>query len=303
MFDSVKRIIGPASAKRLVLVALTGLVCGAGGVYATNYSLWIHGRNGGGAAGNYLDFTYWGPDTAAAGVNKRSVNWDGYNRISMTNSRIRDALDCYCTGGNWCYIAAHSAGDLQIGYALSLFGGTTREVKDAAPNASGVCGSTGGTQAGWNIKWVGVAGGAAGGTELANLGSWAVSDPLTSDLKTSTARAMYDHNQTRAKAFYMFAGAKGTVYSSTLPGQDDEVIAYHSAGGVSGSGGASFCNPRDWFCNDLTLGQGPNEGGRAKWSWHAVQFRDDGEALDHYTRGNWQGIVSRLRADMEIYAQ
>ena len=73
-----------------------------------------------------------------------------------------------------------------------------------------------------------MAAGAAGGSELANVGSWAVSDPLTSDLKTATARAMYDHNQTRAKWFYMYAGAKGTLYSGILPGQDDEAVAYHT---------------------------------------------------------------------------
>ena len=44
--------------------------------------------------------------------------------------------------------------------------------------------------------------------------------------------------------------------TALLPGQDDEVVAYHSSGGVSGASGASFCNPRDWFCNDLTLGVG-----------------------------------------------
>lgn len=231
------------------------------------------------------------------------MNWDGYNRISTTNSRIRDGLDCYCTGANWCYIAAHSAGDLQMGYALSLYGGTTRKVKNATPNGAGVCGSAGGTQTGWNIKWITVAAGSAGGTELANLGSWAVSDPLTADHKTSTARAMYDHNQTRAAWFYMFAGAKGTAYSSILPGQDDEVVAYHSSGGVSGSGGASFCNPRDWFCNDLTMDATVNEGGRPKWAYHAVMFRDDAEAYDHYTRGNWQGMVSKMRADVVTFAQ
>jgi len=298
----VQRINQALKGKR-VLIAGLAMACLAGGVWATNYSLWINGRTGGGAVGNHLDFTYWGPSSAAAGVNKRSVNWDGYNRISTTNAGIRDALDCYCTGPNWCYVAAHSAGNLQIGYALSLYGGTSREVKNATPNASGVCGAAGGTQTGWNIKWVGVAAGAAGGSELADYGSWAVSDPLTSDLKTSTARAMYDHNQTRAKWFYMYAGAKGTAYSGILPGQDDEVVAYHSAGGVSGSGGGSFCNPSDWFCNNLTLGTDANEGGRAKWAWHSVQFRDDGESFDHYTRGNWQGAVSRLRADMATYAQ
>ena len=105
-----------------------------------------------------------------------------------------------------------------------------------------------------------------------------MSEPLVADLKTATARAMYDHNNTRAKMFYMWAGAKGTLYSFVLPGQDDEAIAYHSAGAISGSGGGSYCNPSDWLCNDLTLGTAPAEGGRAKWSNHTVVFRDTGEA-------------------------
>ena len=73
--------------------------------------------------------------------------------------------------------------------------------------------------------------------------------------------------------------------------------------GVSGSGGAGFCNPSDWFCNDLTLGTAANEGARAKWAYHSVQFRDDSESLDHYTRGNWGGVVSKVRADMAANAR
>src|SRR4051812_25166786 len=104
---------------------------------ATNYSLWVHGRGGGGQIGNYADFAYWGPSSTAAGVNKKAVNWDGYNHISSTNGGIRNALDCFCTGTNWCYIASHSAGDLQVGYALALYGGTARTKKNAIPNSSG----------------------------------------------------------------------------------------------------------------------------------------------------------------------
>jgi hypothetical protein len=290
--------------RTLALASSAALLCVAGGVYATNYSLWVNGRgNSTAVSGNHADFIYWGPAGTAAGVNKKSVNWDGYNRISTQNYRIRDALDCYCTGNNWCYVAAHSAGNLQVGYALSLFGGTTRNTKNATPSSAGVCGDTGGTQTGWNIKWVNIAAGAAGGSELSDAGSWTQSEPLVSDLKTSTARAMYDHNQTRSKWFYMYTGAKGTLYSGILPGQDDEAVSYHSSGGVSGSGGAGFCNPSDWFCNDLTLGTAANEGGKAKWSYHSVKFRDDTESLDHYARGNWAGVISKVRADMEANAR
>ncbi len=271
---------------------------------ATNYSLWINGRTGGGQIGNYNDFTYWGPASTSAGVNKKAVNWDGYNSISNQNGIVRNALDCYCTGNNWCYVAAHSAGNLQIGYSLALYGGSSRTITNATPNASGVCSASGaGTQTGWNIKFVDVAGGAAGGSELSDAGDWAISEPLVSDLKTSTSRAMYDHNQTRGKIFYMFAGAKGTLYSFILPGQDDEAIAYHSSGGVSGSGGAGYCNPGDWFCNDLTTGSGAVEGGRAKWTNHNVKFRDNGESYNHYASGNWAGIISRAVADMVANAQ
>lgn len=272
---------------------------------ATNYTLWIHGRTSRGSTqvGNYNDFSYWGPSSVSAGVNKKAVNWDGYSKIGVANVNIRNALDCFCTGNNWCYIAAHSAGDLQIGYALALYGGTQRYKKNAIPNSSGVCGNTDGTtQTGWNIKWVDVAGGASGGSELADYGTWATSEPLVGDLVTTTARAMYDHNATRGAWFYLFAGAKGTLYSGILPGQDDEAVAYHSSGGVSGSSGGAYCNPSDWLCNDLTLGTNACEGGAAKWSHHTVDFRDDAEAYDHYAAGNWAGIVSKMRADVVTYA-
>ncbi|WP_225410000.1 hypothetical protein [Stigmatella hybrida] len=268
---------------------------------ATNYTLWIHGRNDGKTqAGNYNDFSYWGPSSAAAGANKKAVNWNGTQQIGGQNSRIRDALDCFCTGTNWCYIAAHSAGNLQIGYALSLYGGSARYKKNAVPNSSGVCGNTDGTtQTGWNIKWVRVASGAGGGSELADVGEWAMSEPLVKDLVTTTARTMYDHNATRSKVFHMYAGASGTFYAAILDGQDDEAVGYHSTGGVSGSSGGAYCNPGDWFC-DGTLNTGTNacSNGKAKWSNHSVALRDDGEAYNHYANGNWAGIIGPVRADV-----
>ena len=284
-------------------VAVLSTLLAAPEASATNYSLWIHGKNGGGTQrGNYADFSNWGPSTVSAGVNKKAVNWDGRQKISVENFRIRDALDCFCTGSNWCYIAVHSAGNLQIGYALSLYGGSTRYKKNAVPNSTGVCGNTDGTtQVGWNIKWVDVASGAGGGSELADNGEWATSDPIVGDLVTSTARAMYNHNTTRAKWFYMFAAAKGTAYSGILDGQDDEAVAYHSTGGVSVKGG--FCNPGDWFCDGtLNTGTSATSNGKAKWSYHTVEFRDDGENHDHYQNGNWENIVGVVRADMAAYA-
>ena len=69
-----------------VLAALSGFAV------ATNYTLWINGRSNSATPGNHADFRYWGPATTAAGVNKKSVNWDGYNSIANTNGKVRDAL-------------------------------------------------------------------------------------------------------------------------------------------------------------------------------------------------------------------
>ena len=288
------------------LIALC-LLLASGMAAATNYTLWINGRAGSGAEGtpgNYDDFRYWGPAGVLAGVNKRAVNWDGRSSIASQSGRVRDALDCFCTGDNWCYVVTYSAGDPLLGYTLANYGGTIRQKKNASPNGSGVCGDSGaGTQAGWNIKWVRAAAGAAGGTELSDIGAWTTSEPLVQDLKTSTARAMYNHNVTRNIWFYMYAGARGTLYSFALPGQDDEVVAYHSAGGVAGSSGRSLCNPGDWWCDDLRLGTQANQGGSVKWSHHSVAFRDDGEDYDHYARGSWAGIVGRVLSDVVRTAQ
>jgi hypothetical protein len=292
-----------ASPRLALFAGLAAVLLLAPEASATNYSLWIHGKNGGGTQiGNYADFSNWGPSSVNAGVNKKAVNWNGSQTIGSQNAYIRNALDCYCTGTNWCYIAVHSAGNLQIGYALALYGGSTRYKKNAVPNSSGVCGNSDGTtQVGWNIKWVDIASGAAGGSELADNGEWATSDPIVGDLVTTTARSMYNHNTTRSKWFYMFAAAKGTAYSGMLPGQDDEAVAYHSTGGVSAKGG--FCNPGDWFCDGtLNTGTSATSNGVAKWSYHTVEFRDDGETVNHYQNGNWENIVGVVRADMATYA-
>jgi hypothetical protein len=294
------RLLRFAALRSLIVLCL---LTASGLASATNYTLWINGRTGGGVVGDYNSWTYWGPSGVEAGINKKSVNWDGRSSIASQSPRIRDALDCFCTGTNWCYIATHSAGDLLIGYTLANYGGSTRTVRNAAANASGVCGSAGGTQTGWNIKWVASAAGSGGGSELATIGAWTTSEPLVQDIRIATARAMYNHNETRSVVFWMYAGARGTLYSGVLPGQDDEVEAYHSAGGVSGSSGRSLCNPGDWFCDDLTLGTAPNQGGSTKWNNHSVAFRDDGEDYNHYTNGSWGGIVGVMRAAVAANAR
>jgi hypothetical protein len=265
------------------------------------FTLWIHGRTPSTTTkiGDYTDFSYWGSSRVSAGVNKKAVNWDGHTRISEQNQYIRNALDCFCTGDNWCHIGSHSAGDLQVGYALALFGGTDRPTKKPEPNANGVCPDLDGSkQKGWNIVQVAAAASAAGGSELARLANQS-NEPLVVDLSPTSARTLYDHNLTHGVPFKMFAGAKGRLHSGLLPGQDDEAVAYHSAGGVSGTSGSSYCNPGDWFCKDLTLGKDPVEGGVAKWNNHDLLFRDDKEDYDHLTRGDWTGITGKAREHLE----
>jgi hypothetical protein len=150
-----------------------------------------------------------------------------------------------------------------------------------------------------------VASGAGGGSELANIGEWAASDPLTTDLRTSAARTLYNHNTTRGVQLYLFAGARGTFYSGILPGQDDEALAYHSTGGLSSTG--SFCNPGDFFCDDtLELGTAGSHKGSTfipKYTNHYTMLRDVNESFDHYTAGNWAGIVGPVRQDMINFAK
>lgn len=289
---------------RLAVLALT-ISSLSGLAHATNYSLWINGRTSTpGNVNSPADFTYWGGAptlSGQAGINPISVNWDGKSHIATTNAGIQKALDCYCTGANWCYVAVHSAGNLQIGYALSQYGNTLRN--NTSVPTDGVCtGAAGGAkQTGWNIKFVDVAAGAAGGSELPDAGAWSTSEELVQDLKTSTARAMYDHNLTRNINFYMYAGAKGAVTSAVLKGQNDSVVAYHSTGGTSGASGTRLCNPgQSWMtCRyDLTMGATANEDGSTKWNFHSVVFRDDAEAFDHYANQNWEGVVSKVRTHM-----
>lgn len=288
--------------------ALASLVLlAAGEAAATNYTLWIHGRNSGGAvSGDYSDFRYWGPSTTSAGVNKRAVNWDGKSAISTENGKIRNALDCFCTGPNWCYINVHSAGDLHIGYALALYGQSSRKNKDARPSSSGVCGdSDGKSQTGWNIKWVHVASGAGGGSELADIGGWATGEPLSTDLKTANARALYNHNSTAGVTFFRYAGAKGSIQSAILPGEDDGAVSYHSTGGVSATGsyGNKYESSIFGTTHELTLGTAACSDGRPKWSYHTLVLRDPSEAYDHFASGNWLGIIGPVRSDAALYAK
>ncbi|MEI7893781.1 MAG: hypothetical protein WCI05_11850, partial [Myxococcales bacterium] len=111
----------------LVTVAAVLFAClaSAGTAEAAKTTLYVHGYSPLSVVpvGNtYDDWSSWGTINKAGGVNRKAVNWGGQDFISQTNGYVRNALDCFCTGDNWCYISTHSTGDSQVGYALSQYG-------------------------------------------------------------------------------------------------------------------------------------------------------------------------------------
>jgi hypothetical protein len=244
----------------------------------TTTTLYIHGRNPDGLP---VGWSYW--ITQRPGVNAVPVNWVGSATIAQTNATIRNALDTYCTGNNWCYVACHSAGCAQIGYAIALYG------------------TTGGVDS-WNIYWIAAAGSAEGGSELATLGELIGGTvPLDADLEPSVMRQLYNHDSTNGVTHWMFAGsgysdaypqydANGTI----LPGDDDLAVAYHSSCGVNNTaftGTSTWCNSTDLFCtgNSLVLGSHSY-----LWQDHVIQFLDTAGDYSHFLADSNEGICSRM---------
>ncbi len=224
-----------------------------------NHTLYIHGRSTSGTPG---DWSYWrkkepGPDPIA-------VNWDGRDCIGNQNVAIVSALDRYCTQSNWCYVMCHSAGCVQIEYALSKHGGTA-DGKNR-----------------WNVYWVMAAGSAEGGSELADVGQWTTGYCIDRDLTTTAARSLYDHNNTRGVPIFMHAGSGGKVQSFVLPGQDDGVVAYHSAGGARTTG--SFVNDGGFLGTPLRSAP--------LFSNRVLEFIDQSEQYSHSIDDGPRGIVS-----------
>ena len=60
--------MGPRKVRKMLSWVAVAAVGVAAIAHATNYSLWINGRTGGGQIGNYADFSYWGPSGVHAGV-------------------------------------------------------------------------------------------------------------------------------------------------------------------------------------------------------------------------------------------
>jgi hypothetical protein len=281
-----------AAHKGLILGVTLAVSSLAPSAHATNYSLWIHGRDtatgSGCTGGTPSGWSYWdGLPQESSGVNAIAVNYDGRNYVSVTNPTVVSALNTYCTGSNSCYVACHSTGCLQIGYAY-----------DHAYSSSNP----------WHINWVMAAGSAAGGSELADDGYWAVSDCITTDLKTSNARSSYNHDKVGDLiAGYVYTSSGGDWAAATTAffpgggaggsGGNDSAVAFHSsahyrsigtygtANATGAAGGTYWDYTQTWFVDSI---QGSY--GHCITSSYPCQM------------GNTGGISSQISAAMATYA-
>jgi hypothetical protein len=199
--------------------AVTSLAPVAG---ATNYTLWIHGRNTGGTPSG---FSYWVNDKGtniaqSTGVNPVAVDYDGTAHLSVSNPTVVGFLNTYCmaSAGNSCYVAAHSAGAAQIGYAEAYYPGR------------------------WSIIWVSTGGSAAGGSELAGNTAYFFSGlNLDLDLAVGTMRGMYNHDvlgdDISGYVYNNLGGDYASLTTCLFPGgcafgdgSNDSAVAFHSSG-------------------------------------------------------------------------
>ena len=249
---------------------------------AATYTLYIHGRNGGTPNG----WDYWGGPQG--GVNAIPVNYDGSQYISVSNPTVNSYLDAYCTNGNTCYIAAHSAGNAQIGYSV-------------ANNPYR-----------WSIQWVVGGGACGGGTELSSWGGWA-SDNLAYELSPGTVRGEYNHDLLGDKIVGYVHTLSGSDWSGLtnmfISGNNDGVVPYHSSLGSRNTGSYDNGHNND---NDFR-GWGPsspppsagggNLGGIATWDYTWINFVEKTESPHWYSVWSGQNYThSAIKGAIGAYA-
>jgi hypothetical protein len=192
------------------LVAVPALASAAvynlhvGGVCSTYYT---NGKGSPSSVGQWSD-----------GSISINCNVDQRNSMSTATSHLKSRLDQYCTGGNSCWIYTYSNGAAVVSRTLSIY------------------------STNWNINAVMNSAGNAGGSELSSMSNWVVeifsNCALISHIYPSIHRSGWNHNDTNGNVITHIAG-KGTIWwtfgltSSYLPGNDDSVVAFHSAAGNS----------------------------------------------------------------------
>ena len=260
---------------------------------AANYSLYLHGLTAVSGYSVPSGWQYW--TGGQAGINAVPVNYDGTVHVSQSNPTVRSALNAYCRGTNKCYVAAHSMGAAQIGYAVANYGGTY-----SAPT--------------WNIIWVDAGGSAAGGSELANAADWLLGSSGTQgvlggavyDLQTSVMRGLYNHDSLGniiSGKVYTFLGGDwssfdtcffpggGTFCSGGGGGGNDRAVAYHSSGhyrsvGNYGSASASGSSSSTYWNYTVTSSVEDST-----WGSHT-----------HFNGDSNGGIMGTVISDMSTYA-
>ena len=220
----------PSTLKKLALLAaLPATLLVASEASATNYTIWIHGRNSGGTPSG---FSYWARSGynsnnnvgQAIGVNAVAADYDGTAHIATSNPTVVGVLNTYCQGQNSCYVACHSAGCSQIGYAVDKYYNS----------------GTGKTP--WNIIWVMTGGSAAGGSELAgNTAYFFTGLNIDLDLANSTMRGLYNHDHLGDYIIgYVYNNLGGDWATLTTclfeggcafgGGQNDSAVSFQSSG-------------------------------------------------------------------------
>ncbi len=223
-------------------------------------TLWVRGLDFFGGTGVVLpwgDDSYWTKSSVTpTGPNPTCVNYHARAYLGVSNIVVQYALNRYCIAPSKCIVACHSAGCAQIGYSLAEYGRL-------------------GTQ--WAIERVIAGGSAAGGSELATDVSFTgLIGFLGRDLEVARMRALFDHDSLGVQVDQN-VGAWGGPRAALLPGEDDDSVAYHSAGGARLA--LAYCNPGDLFC-DGVLPQSTFDPALL-FTGHRVVYRDDSESYDH----------------------
>lgn len=206
------------------------LVLGVGSASATVYNIHVGGvcstlyTNGKGAASSVGQW---------AGETSINAYVDQRDSMSTATAHLKSVFDQYCLNGNSCWIYTYSNGSAVTSKVLSVY--------STAWNIASVR-SSGGNEGGSELAGTGWIGEAFGGCSLAG----------SSAIGVSAHRNNWNHNDTNGVPIVGIAG-KGTIWWSLgttkllLPGEDDSVVAFHSAGGFSSSGSYSdVCAGPKW---------------------------------------------------------
>lgn len=180
------------------------------------------------------------------GVTSVNAQVDQRNSMSTATAELRNILDAYCTGDDWCYVYAYSNGGATISRTLSIY------------------------STDWNIYWVMVSGSNEGGSELSYT-RWAaeifLGCNLAGHIAPSDHRSNWNHDDTNGNTIYTVSGKDGWWYSTwLLPGEDDGAVAFHSSAGLIDTFRV------DELCFDPQY----------HWANHVTAFTCTGFPDDHY---------------------